>query len=323
VEHSRSKSAASSEKVVTLKPTTNFEVYASAIQAACPEIDLQSLSPIEEGWSSFVVEARTKKADQSWIFRFPRRPEIVKSLEMEIALLPHLSRSLPVSVPQFELIVPGQDGRPAFVVYPRIPGIALDSALAGNPGAGAHLAEQIGKILTALHQTTLPWVVHRLLPLRTVLDWKRSYLDLYQVVRQQVYPLLDPPRQRTATALWEGFLRKRDHFRFAIALVHGDLGAEHILCDPARNQITGILDWEDACTGDPALDFVGLLQAGGEDFVHQVLRAYHNDLGANFWARLDFYTKITPFYEVLFGLETSDPVRTEAGLLRLQGILDD
>ncbi len=305
MERSRSKSAASSEKVVTFKPTTNFEVYASAIQAAFPEIDLQSLSPIEEGWSSFVVEARTMKADQSWIFRFPRRPEIVKSLEMEIALLPHLSRSLPVSVPQFELIVPGQDGRPAFVGY------------------GARLAEQIGKILTALHQTTLPWVVHRLLPLRTVLDWKRSYLDLYQVMRQQVYPLLDPPRQRIATILWETFLRKRDHFRFAIALVHGDLGAEHILCDPACNQITGILDWEDACTGDPALDFVGLLQAGGEDFVRQVLRAYRSDPGANFWARLGFYTKITPFYEVLFGLETSDPVRTEAGLLRLQGILDD
>ena len=301
----------------------NLILYTSAIQAACPEIDLQSLSPIDTGWSSFVMEARNVHADQSWIFRFPRRPEIVKELEMEIALLPHLARSLPVSIPQFELIVPGQDGRPAFVGYPKIPGVSLDSALVDNPGAAASLAEQVGEILTALHQTTLPWVVHRLLPLRTVLDWKRHYLDLYQIVRQQIYPLLTASGQQAATALWEAFIRRRDHFRFAIALVHGDLGAEHILCDPVCSRVTGILDWEDACTGDPALDFVGLLQAGGEEFVRQVLASYRRELGANFWARLRFYTKITTFYEILFGLKIGDPLWTEAGLLRLQGFLYD
>jgi len=306
-----------------LVPNANLVGYASAIQAACPEIDIHSLSPVDAGWSSFVVEARTVHSEQEWIFRFPRRPEIVKGLEMEIALLPHLTRALPVSVPQFDPIVPGQDGRPAFVGYPKIPGVPFDSVLVDTPGAASSLAEQVGEILTALHQTTLPWVVHRLLPLRTVLDWKRQYLDLYQTVRQQIYPLLTTSGQQAATALWEDFMRRRDHFRFAIALVHGDLGAEHILCDPVCSRITGILDWEDACTGDPALDFVGLLQAGGEGFVRQVLASYRRELGANFWARLHFYTKITPFYEILFGLEIGDPKRTETGLLRLQGLLND
>jgi aminoglycoside 2''-phosphotransferase len=306
-----------------LVPNANLVGYANAIQASCPEIDIQSLLPIDAGWSSFVVEARTVQSDQEWIFRFPRRPEIVMSLEMEIALLPYLARALPVSVPQIEIIIPGQDGRPAFAGYPKIPGSALDSVLADHPEAQPSLAQQIGEILSALHQTTLPWVVHRLLPRRTVLDWKRSYLDLYQKVRQQVYPMLDASRQGAATALWEDFLRQRDHFRFDVALIHGDLGAEHILCDPVCNRVTGILDWEDACTGDPALDFVGLLQSGGEGFVRQVLAAYCGKSGANFWARANFYTKIIPFYEILFGLETSDLLRTQAGLLRLQGILDD
>lgn len=306
-----------------LVTNANLVGYASAIQAACPEIDIQSLSPVDEGWSSFVVEARTVQSNQEWIFRFPRRPEIVNNLEMEIALLPYLSRTLPVSVPQFEIVVRGQDGRPAFLGYPKIQGLPLDSILSENPEAQPRLAEQIGEIITALHQTSLPWVAHRLLPLRTVLDWKRQYLDLYQNVRQRVYPLLDAPGQQAATALWEGFLRRRDHFRFEITLIHGDLGAEHILCDPVCSRVTGILDWEDACTGDAALDFVGLLQAGGEEFVRQVLAAYRGKLGANFWARVNFYTKIIPFYEILFGLETSDLLRTRAGLLRLQGILDD
>jgi aminoglycoside 2''-phosphotransferase len=302
---------------------TDLVLYTNAIRAACPQIDFHSLLPIDEGWSSFILEAKTEKTGQVWMFRFPRRPEIVKSLEMEIALLPFLARLLPVGVPQFEIVVPGQDGRPAFVGYPKIPGRPLDSALAANPGALPALAQQIGEILTALHQIALPWVVHRLLPLRTVLDWKRQYLDLYQIVRQKIYPLLDTNQQQASTALWEGFLRQRDHFRFEMVLIHGDLGAEHILCDSARTRISGILDWEDACTGDPALDFVGLLQAGGEGFVRQVLAAYPGNIGVNFWARLHFYTKITPFYEILFGLEINDPSWTEAGLLRLQGILDD
>ena len=77
-----------------LVPNANLVGYASAIQAACPEIDIQSLSPVDEGWSSFVVEARTVQSDQEWIFRFPRRPEIVMSLEMEI-----VAASLPGSRP--------------------------------------------------------------------------------------------------------------------------------------------------------------------------------------------------------------------------------
>lgn len=303
-------------------PTT-LDVYAGAIRAACPEIDPHRFVPIDEGWSSFVLEARTIHTDRVLIFRFPRRPEIAKSLEMEIALLPYLARALPVSVPQFEIIVRQESGQPAFVGYPKIPGLPLDAALADNPQAGLAIAQQIGGILAVLHRTTLPWTVHRLLPRRTTLDWKRHYLDLYQVVRQKIYPLLDAPGQQAASALWEGFLRRRDHFRFEMALIHGDLGAEHILCDSAGVRVTGILDWEDACTGDPALDFVGLFQAGGEDFVRLVLAAYPGDVGVNFWARLHFYTKITPFYEILFGLEVGDTLRTEAGLLRLHGVLDD
>ena len=306
-----------------MTPTTTLAEYASVIQAACPEIDRHSLVPIDEGWSSFVLEATTIHADQVLIFRFPRRPEITKSLEMEIALLPYLARALPVSLPQFEVIVRQEGGQPAFVGYPKIPGLPLNRILAVDPGSRPVIARQIGAILTALHRTTLPWTVHRLLPRRTTLDWKRQYLDLYQNVRQKIYPLLDTPSQDAASALWEGFLRRRDHFRFEMALIHSDLGAEHILCEPAGARVTGILDWEDACTGDPALDFVGLFQAGGEDFVRLVLAAYPGDLGVNFWARLYFYTKITPFYEVLFGLDEGDPLRIEAGLPRLYGVLDD
>lgn len=290
----------------------------SVIQAARPDIQIRSLTPIETGWDFFVLDA-----NDEWIFRFPRRPEVRSGLVKEAVLLAHLTPLLPVAVPQFERGAPGVDSTPAWVCYPKIPGVPLGYALAVNPAARPVLAQHIGLILSTLHSVTLPWTVHRLLPRRTLLDWKRHYLDLYYEFRRQVFPLLDPATQDKAASLWEGYLRPRDRFRFEMALIHSDLGPEHILCDPHTARVTGLIDWEDACTGDPALDFVGLLQAGGKDFVGQVLKAYQRDLGMNFWPRLHFYTKIVPFYEIQFGLMTGDPVRTQAGLDQLHRSLDD
>jgi aminoglycoside 2''-phosphotransferase len=303
---------------------SDLAAYLDAIRACQPGFAIQSVYPIQDGWDFFVLEVNGE-----WIFRFPRRPEVTPSLEKEIALLPHLRRRLPVSVPCFEIVAPGAGGAPsaggaiAWVGYPKIPGVSLESALQANPAAGPRLAQHIGEILTTLHTAALPWTVHRHLPLRTLLDWKRYYLDLYHELRERVFPLLDPSSQRKATILWEGYLRPRDHFSFEIALLHGDLGPEHILCDPQTARVTGILDWEDACTGDPALDFVGLLQAGGEVFVSQVLSSYSHDPGKNFWARLHFYTTIVPFFEIQFGLEAGDPQRTQSGVNQLIRILDD
>ena len=45
------------------------------------------------------------------------------------------------------------------------------------------------------------------------------------------------------------------------ALIHGDLGAEHVFVDDGR--ISGVIDWGDAAIGDPALDHGRLLRDFG------------------------------------------------------------
>ncbi|OAQ99544.1 hypothetical protein LLEC1_04799 [Akanthomyces lecanii] len=41
-------------------------------------------------------------------------------------------------------------------------------------------------------------------------------------------------------------------------LLHADLKGEHIFVDPETGRLTGVIDWSDACVGDPAVDIRGL-----------------------------------------------------------------
>lgn len=80
-------------------------------------------------------------------------------------------------------------------------------------------------------------------------------------------------------------------------LIHGDLGAEHVLVDADR--ISGVIDWGDAVIGDQALDHgrlmrdVGPIALGGE--------------------RARFYAVCTALEDLAFGLEAGrDSYRTNA-----------
>jgi aminoglycoside phosphotransferase (APT) family kinase protein len=80
-------------------------------------------------------------------------------------------------------------------------------------------------------------------------------------------------------------------------LIHGDLGAEHVLVDGDR--ITGVIDWGDAAIGDPAVDHGRLMRdlgpiAGGGD-------------------RARFYAVCTAIEDLAFGLEAGrDSYRVNA-----------
>lgn len=101
--------------------------------------------------------------------------------------------------------------------------------------------------------------------------------------------------------LWEDFLNDGTIFAFQPVLIHCDLACEHILCDPERGVLTGVIDWGDATIGDPALDFVGLHVERGREFTERVLAHYPGTVDAAFWRRMDFYLCYGPFSELLYG----------------------
>ena len=291
--------------------------FQKAIARCFPQLQMHTCRPILDGWSSLVLEV-----NDELIFRFPRRPEIVPGLEKEMALLPQLAPALPVAVPRFEFI--GRGGLGAdwpFVGYRKIAGRPLTNALLAAAPAD-RLARHLAQVLSALHRFPVERAVQLRVPPASPQDWRQEYQRLYAWTQAQAFPLLEPTVRSKAAALWEGFLGDEANFQFQPVLIHRDLGGEHILCDVDSGMVAGIIDWEDAAIGDPALDFVGLLCDAGRAFAEQVLAAYQGQVGGTLWQRTVFYARICPLYEVQFGLAVGDEEHLRHGLEALRAILD-
>ena len=111
------------------------------------------------------------------------------------------------------------------------------------------------------------------------------------------------------------------NFAFEPVLVHRDLGCEHVLYDPLLGSISGIIDWEAAAVGDPAIDFAGLIRGLGRDFAGRVAKHYKGAVDGSFWNRAFFYSRTGPYSEIRYGIETGQRAHFESGLHRInQGL---
>ena len=217
--------------------------------------------------------------DDEWVFRFPRRAGVEEALGLEIVLLPLLAPALPVNVPSFEHI--SRD--PLFVGYRLIRGEPLmdeDSA-----GVRAFL-----KALHALDPSRLP--VQQL-------EWVETYREQCVEFERLVLPLLDRDLRPQAKRLFGVAETLVD---FEPALLHGDLGPEHLLVRDGR--LAGVIDWGDARVGDPALDYAWLLNGPFGEW----------DVDPDLRRRARFYHRLAPWYEAHYGLFTDRPTHTERGL---------
>jgi aminoglycoside 2''-phosphotransferase len=258
----------------------------------------QSIAPnaawimIESGWDSRVLEV-----DGQWIFRVARWPEIGKQFRKELQLLLELVDYLPVAVPNPEFAWLDD---PNFICmgYRKLNGEALSDAAAKTA-----LAAQIGTFLSCLHQFPLDAVPQAGLLVLTPDEWRSKYLEFYQWMQKTMQRQVSGALWKNMRDVWDDFLGTEANFHFTPVLIHGDLGAEHLLVDPHSDRLVGVIDWGDACVGDPALDFTGLLASFGADFVSQALASYVRPVDSRFWRRMAFYRDILPFYQMHYGLE--------------------
>lgn len=102
-------------------------------------------------------------------------------------------------------------------------------------------------------------------------------------------------------------------------LVHGDLGVEHILCDPA-GRATGMIYFETATVGDLAIDFVGLLAVAGADRARRVVAEHGSDID---WTRLLFYRWMSAVHVIHHGVLTGDERITADGIADLAATIGD
>ena len=217
--------------------------------------------------------------DDEWVFRFPRRSGVEDALEVEIVLLPALAPALSVDVPSFEHI----SRNPLFVGY---------RLLRGEPLVDED-ADGVRAFLEALHAFDPSG-----LPVERP-SWVEAYRDQCAEFERLVFPVVDKDLRAEAKRLFGDAETLVD---FKPALVHADLGPEHLLVRDGR--LAGVIDWGDARVGDPALDYAWLLNGPCADW----------DVDPDLRRRARFYHRLAPWYEAHYGLFTSQPAHTERGL---------
>ena len=260
-----------------------------------------------EGWDNVVL-----LANESHVFRFTRRPDVAGQLRKEAQLLPVLSRRLTLRVPVPEYVwMTGP--LPHFMGYRLIPGEQLRAGHMGD--SSSRVASSLALFLTQLQDIPLG-EISGLVPRYAGDDWRGLYLELRGEAERLVAPRLSTEAASGLLGDFDSYLEEPANFRFTPRLSHRDLSSDHILHDPATGDLTGVIDWGDACVGDPAFDLTGFLADYGPAFAEAVAAAKGDP--SEYLERAGFYARIVSVYTVLHSLDVGAHV--EAGLRRLEAV---
>lgn len=258
-----------------------------------------------EGWDNVVVEV-----NDTIVFRFTRRDEVQKQFLKEIELLPVLNENLTLKVPL--PIHTWTDTSPYFMSYEKIEGVPLKSSHVNN--YLETVSSSLGVFLSELHR-----IKGDQLNRIDYLDpsaWKTQYQIIFHRIESDLSEYFNRRIWRRINYVFNSYLRDHDNFIFEPVLCHRDLTGEHIL--HVIGTPTGVIDWGDACFGDPAFDLTGLYAEYGRAFAENISRRV--ELPSSYLERCEFYVMVIPFYEALFGLDTDNEDLLDNGLRRIKSV---
>jgi aminoglycoside phosphotransferase (APT) family kinase protein len=206
--------------------------------------------------------------DDTLVFRFPRRADVLAFEAAEAAALDRIGDRLPLQVPlPLHRCVPRASFPYPFFGAQLIRGQAGDT-VAFAPTQLPGLARQLAEALRALHAIDTKDLAVPVIGDRAEVLWHAM---------RTLAPRFRAAAPRDLVAAAEPFLARvlrpsaRANER---CLLHADLAGEHDFVDPETGRATGIVDWSDAAIGDPALDFAGLWLWLGEAFARDAIGAY-------------------------------------------------
>ncbi len=267
---------------------SDHDLTEAAIRAALhdqhPEVSLDALAYLGSGWDYDAWSAGP------FVVRFPRRAEVAARLDREAALLDFVSAHLPdmgeVRTPRITLWGEPAPGVPhRFFGHRRIEGVGLDRFV----GPSAHLASDIGAALAAIHSVEFDAARAAAIPPEEE-ALRERYAETIGLLRSPagdvVADLVPGPRTWLL-----GYPVLPPEFSGTPRFIHNDICPDHLIVDPARGRLVGVIDWSDAATGDPVMDFVLLALWGGFGFVDDARSNYPHDLDDDFDDRLRFLAR--------------------------------
>lgn len=175
-------------------------------------------------------------------------------------------------VPEIEYALESTTAFPFGVVgYRKLPGRPLMPGDIDRNNRG-RIADQVARFLVVLHGVDAGSLTDTGLP-RFPLSPSRL-ATMWQTVSPYLAQRVSQPEHR-AMQRWQKRLLDYDQDHpYQPSLVHGDLWYENLLFAPEQGRLVGVIDFENASIGDPALDLATQFYLG-EPFARAVIDAYY------------------------------------------------
>ncbi len=267
------------------------------------------------------------------VWRFPRYADDLDRLGTVAAIHTRVQELGMPSPRVIDAVLDAPLGQ-AHLVLTYLPGIALDDSRVAQCTAEirTRIGAGIADLLLALGRAHPdPWPESR--P-----QWSSLWHQQAREIARRVLPLLpaaDPSDHVTPDPEHE--IRFLEHTAASrvlaaavqtaagapIGLVHSDLGGVNIRLDPTTGAVTGLLDWDHAFPGDPAID-TAAVTAGLDPVIRTALLTARPALRTGL-RRFDAYAATWPLQEILWGLDNERPDLVTDGLHRwlARGDVDD
>jgi aminoglycoside 2''-phosphotransferase len=248
-------------------------------------------------------------AGERLVFRFPRFRAGARRLPALVRLLRAVRPRVGLPTPDplyaaLDRLEPGE----AFVGYPLLPGTPLWARrLAEEQGAARlALAEGLAAFLAQLHAVPLTEAAPPGASASSggAFDPRAPWAGLYARVRARLFPAMRPAARREVAERFEAFLNDAaGAVAIRPALIHGDFGPGNVLATGGAGaplRLSGVIDFDHAGPGDPAVDL-----AAAEGFgLEGLWEAYPGATALQERAR--FYRGTFALQEALYGVEHGD-----------------
>jgi aminoglycoside 2''-phosphotransferase len=312
-----------------LKPET--EQIRAALRRYAPHLADEPIAFLGEGWAVWTFRAG------DYVLRFPKRPRAAAELDGNRRLVTELRLhiSTPISVPEID----GEHGPngAAFAGHRFVPGVSLITAaqlLPASARGGAPeirlaptLGREIGVFLRELQSFPADRALQLGAPLKDGPAQRADTLDLYESVIRHTFPLISCEARTYAEQRFEAFLNEPANFQFEPSLIHHDLDRQNLLIDPETGSLSGVIDWEGARVGNPAIDLwlplIDFAQLGIADQLQDFFDAYGSFDRDRAQIQVEFTDFLWPFHDILYGLSIGEDGFVEGGIRELNSALPD
>lgn len=272
-----------------------IDIYEQRIRDIFPELSIETISINDEGLNDNIIIV-----NQELIFCFPKHEHALNKIDIEIKIIELVKKYVTLKVPNIFY------KSPEVIGYFMISGVTLrrDILLGLDEKIIQFIAEQLATFLKQLHSIPIDKVLDLAVPVADVPNKYEDWVALYKRIEDEVFPHLMIHTREWAKSHFASFLETKSNFDYEPKLIHGDLGAYHILFDRQKNCVNGVIDFGSSGLGDPAIDIATIIHTYGESFLSRFNKIYP-ELSSHL-KRARFYAETFELQWALSGIKSKD-----------------